>query len=167
MHFHDRIGDMKHRLFIPEAVRIVDHIGSKALCLEFMCQLLVDSGSLVFADRFLAAVKSREEVMSTGIGKEVAIPHARDITVKELKTALCLFRSGVDFKSVDGKDVKLVFLTAVPQDSNREYMKVLKGLSEYLSQDSKRLPMLEAKDEKELFEYALQIETQIHLANHH
>lgn len=156
---------MKDQLFAPEAVRIVDHMPSKALCLEFMCQLLVESGSLEIVDHFLDAVKSREEVMSTGIGKGVAIPHARDISVKELRTALCLIRNGIEFESLDRKPVKLVFLTAVPNDANREYMSVLKGLSEYLRQDDKRLPMMEAKDEKELFEYARQIESQIHLAN--
>ncbi|MGI6198269.1 MAG: PTS sugar transporter subunit IIA [Candidatus Cloacimonadaceae bacterium] len=156
---------MKDRLFTPEAVRIVDHMDSKSLCLEFMCQLLVDTGSLELADRFLDAVKGREEVMSTGIGKGVAIPHARDATVKELKIALCLIRRGIDFESLDKKPVNLVFLTAVPSDANREYMNVLKGLSEYLRHDDKRLPMMEAKDEKELFEYARQIESQIHLAD--
>lgn len=156
---------MKDQLFTPEAVRIVDHMASKAVCLEFMCQLLVDSGSLEIADRFLDAVRGREEVMSTGIGKGVAIPHARHDSVKELRTALCLVRSGIDFESLDRKPVKLVFLTAVPSDANREYMSVLKGLSEYLRHDDNRLPMLEAKDEKELFEYARQIESQIHLAN--
>lgn len=165
MNFHGKIRDMKDQLFTPEAVRIVDHMASKAVCLEFMCQLLVDSGSLEAADRFLDAVRSREEVMSTGIGKGVAIPHARNETVKKLRTALCLIRNGIDFESLDKKPVRLVFLTAVPSDANREYMSVLKGLSEYLRHDNNRLPMLEAKDEKELFEYARQIESQIHLAD--
>jgi mannitol/fructose-specific phosphotransferase system IIA component (Ntr-type) len=95
----------------------------------------------------------------------VAIPHARNETVKKLRTALCLIRNGIDFESLDKKPVQLVFLTAVPSDANREYMSVLKGLSEYLRHDNNRLPMLEAKDEKELFEYARQIESQIHLAD--
>ena len=158
---------MNSTLFMPQLVRVVDHIGSKALCLEFMCQLLSDAGCLEFADRFLAAVQTREAVMSTGIGKEVAIPHARELGVKELKVAMCLFGRGIDFQAVDNKPVRLVFLTAVPQDAGREYMTLLKGLSEYLRQDALRLPLLNAKDEKELFEYARQIESQIYLADTH
>lgn len=149
------------RLFLPDLVRIVDGFDTKAECLEYLCGLLADSGCLSFPDRFLAALKSREEVMSTGIGRAVAIPHARDLTVTELRIAVCLLRSSLDFDAVDGVPVRLVFMTAVPETASREYMKILRGLSEYLRQDEMRNQLFEARDDKELFDYVLQIQAHI------
>ncbi|HCM16433.1 MAG TPA: PTS system IIA component fructose subfamily (modular protein), partial [Candidatus Cloacimonas sp.] len=76
-------------LFKPELVRIVDAFKSKSDCLDYMAELLSDSGCLSFPDRYLAAVKGREEIMSTGIGRGIAIPHARDLTVECLRIAVC------------------------------------------------------------------------------
>ncbi len=62
-----------------------------------MANLLSESGCLSFPDRFLAAVKGREEIMSTGIGKGIAIPHARDLTVSCLRIAVCLVKQDLAF----------------------------------------------------------------------
>jgi fructose-specific phosphotransferase system IIA component len=123
-------------LFKPELVRIVDAFQSKSDCLNYMACLLSASGCLSFPDRYLAAVKGREEIMSTGIGKGVAIPHARDLTVECLRIAVCMISQALDFNSVDSEPVNLVFMIAVPQNSNQEYMKILRNLSEYLRTDS-------------------------------
>lgn len=154
-------GEMMNRLFQPELVRIVDKFDTKGQCLEFLTQLMADSGCLSFPDRFLAAVKGREEIMSTGIGKGVAIPHARDLTVNCLRIAVCMLREGLDFQSVDNQPVRLVFMIAVPQSSNKEYMKILRSLSEYLRQDANRDLLNRASSERELFEYVHQIEDHI------
>lgn len=146
------------RLFEPELVMIVDEFESKADCLCYMTNLLDESGCLVFPDRFLAAVRGREDIMSTGIGRGVAIPHARDLTVTALKIAVCLIRKPLDYQSVDDQPVQLVFLIAVPQSSNKEYMNILRSLSEYLRQDDKRNQLLKAKDESELYHEVLAIE---------
>ncbi|MBM4399758.1 MAG: PTS sugar transporter subunit IIA, partial [Candidatus Cloacimonetes bacterium] len=60
------------KLFLKSNVKIVDGFETKSECLEYLTGLLAESGCLQFADRFLAAVKGREEIMSTGIGREVA-----------------------------------------------------------------------------------------------
>lgn len=146
------------RLFLPELVKIVDSFPSKMACLEYMTELLATSGSLSFPDRFLAAVKGREEIMSTGIGKGVAIPHARDLTVTHLHAAACLIREPLEYQSVDDLPVQLVFMIAVPQSSNREYMRILRSLSEYLRQDANRADLLRSTNESGLYEHVLKIE---------
>jgi len=161
MYFTIRFGEKMNRLFQPELVRIVDTFDTKGQCLEHLTQLMADSGCLSFPDRFLAAVKGREEIMSTGIGKGVAIPHARDLTVSCLRIAVCMLRDGLDFQALDAQPVRLVFLIAVPQSSNREYMKILRSLSEYLRQDDNRNQLISATSERELFDYVHQIEDHI------
>jgi fructose-specific phosphotransferase system IIA component len=148
-------------LFKPELVRIVDAFENKAECLNYMAELLSASGCLSFPDRYLAAVKGREEIMSTGIGRGIAIPHARDLTVNNLKIAVCKIADALDFQSVDDEKVNLVFMIAVPQNSNHEYMKILRNLSEYLRQEENRNLLLSASTDTELYEYVHEIEDSI------
>ena len=147
-----------NRLFQPELVKIVRGFETKAACLNFLTTLLAESGCLLYPDRFLAAVQGREEIMSTGIGKGVAIPHARDLTVSCLKIAVCLIRTPLDYQSVDDLPVQIVFMIAVPQSSNKEYMMILRSLSEYLRQSENRDKLLNATDEAGLYNEVIQVE---------
>jgi fructose-specific phosphotransferase system IIA component len=146
------------KLFKRGLVKIVDGFDSKDNCLDYMAGMLAESGCMEFPDRFLAAVKGREEIMSTGIGREVAIPHARDLVVNTLRIAVCLLKKPLDFQSMDNKKVKVVFMIAVPQNSNTAYMMILRSLSEYLKQDDKRLLLIQSKTEDELFVQVSEIE---------
>jgi fructose-specific phosphotransferase system IIA component len=151
-------------LFSPELVRIVDAFESKSECLDFMTKLLSKSGCLSFPDRYLAAVNGREEIMSTGIGKGIAIPHARDLTVNCLKIAVCKIRKALDYQSVDNEPVNLVFMIAVPQDSNKEYMKILRSMSEHLRQEKNRAILLDTNSDLELYKHVQTMEDLINAA---
>jgi len=146
------------KLFKPDLVKIVDKFDTKGECLDFMAAMLSNSGCLSFPDRFLAAVKGREEIMSTGIGRGIAIPHARDLTVNSLRIAVCMVRTEMEFNSVDGLPVRLVFMIAVPQNSNQEYMKILRSLSEFLRQEDNRENLFNAVSEGDLYEKVHKLE---------
>ncbi|MDD4308886.1 MAG: PTS sugar transporter subunit IIA [Candidatus Cloacimonetes bacterium] len=150
-----------NRLFKTELVKIVDAFSNKAECLNYMAALLSESGCLSFPDRFLAAVKGREEIMSTGIGRGIAIPHARDLTVSCLRIAVCMIKQALDFNSVDSEPVRLVFMIAVPQSSNQDYMKILRSLSEFLRREDNRETLLNAISERDLYEKVQQLEDKI------
>jgi mannitol/fructose-specific phosphotransferase system IIA component (Ntr-type) len=145
---------------------MIDGFESKNQCLEYMAKLLSDSGCMEYPDRFLSAVKGREEIMSTGIGKEVGIPHARDLMVNTLRIAVCLLKEPLEFQSMDDLPVRVVFMIAVPQNSNQEYMMILKSISEYLKQDDKRLTLLSSSTEDELFSKVSEIEHVINKNTH-
>lgn len=150
-----------NRLFKPELVKIVESFDTKQDCLNYMAEMLSESGCLSFPDRFLAAVKGREEIMSTGIGRGIAIPHARDLTVSCLRIAVCLVRKELEFNSVDSLPVRLVFMIAVPQSSNQDYMKILRSLSEFLRRDENRETLLNALSEGDLYEKVHSLEDKI------
>lgn len=152
-------------LFTPELVKIVDRFDTKGECLNFLAEMLSASGCLSFPDRYLAAVKGREEIMSTGIGRGIAIPHARDLTVSCLRIAVCRVMNPIDFMAVDDQPVSLVFMIAVPQSSNHEYMRILRSLSEYLRQDENRVKLLGATTNVELYNYVHEIEANLGLAD--
>lgn len=146
------------KLFKRSLVKMIDRFEDKDRCLDYMAKMLSDSGCMEFPDRFLAAVKGREDIMSTGIGKEVAIPHARDLMVNTMRIAVCLLHEPLEFQAMDNLPVRVVFMIAVPQNSNTEYMMILRSISEYLKQDDKRANLLASATEEELFTKVSEIE---------
>ncbi|MGM0416572.1 MAG: cation:proton antiporter, partial [Thermodesulfobacteriota bacterium] len=62
------------------------------------------------------AVRAREEVMSTGIGNGVALPHARIAGLKEVWVVVGISSRGIDFDAPDGKPANLIFLILTPED---------------------------------------------------
>ena len=64
----------------------------------------------------VAAILKREELGSTGIGNGVAVPHTKHASVNKLVAAIALVRDGVDFQSLDGGRVHIMFLLVSPPD---------------------------------------------------
>ena len=77
----------------------------------------------------LAGLNEREQLGSTGFGQGVAIPHAK---IDGLGQIYCLFArlgEAVDYKSIDGRPVDLVFLLLSPPDAGAEHLKALASIS--------------------------------------
>jgi PTS system fructose-specific IIC component len=81
-----------------------------------------------------SAVLEREEVMSTGVGNGIAIPHAKVELMDHPIVAFALLKKPVDFGSADGKLVDLVFLVAGSTSGNSQHLKILSSLSRTLIQ---------------------------------
>lgn len=82
--------------------------------------------------RILAALLKREELGSTGVGGGVAVPHAKDSGVARLIGAVADFPKGVDFNSLDGKPVHVIYLFVSPADQLGEHLRVLESISRML-----------------------------------
>ena len=109
--------------------------GTKDEVLEKLVGVLAQSNVLSDSGEFLQAVKERENLESTAIGGEIAIPHARHETVKKIYCAMGIMREPVEFNSLDGKPVKVVFMVAAPPDMNREYIQVIARAARLLKSD--------------------------------
>ena len=102
-------------------------------------------------DKFLADVFEREDLGTTGIGLELALPHARTDAVSSF-IAVGRIDKGVDFKSLDGEPVKLIFLMATPKEEVQNYLKILAHLTRLLKKESLRASLLEVKTPQEFIE---------------
>jgi PTS system nitrogen regulatory IIA component len=74
------------------------------------------------------AVVRREHIQTTGIGHGVAAAHGQTDDVSEVKIALGISRTGIDYHSVDGEPVRLLFVLATPPDNHRDYLTALSGI---------------------------------------
>ena len=109
-----------------------------------LIDILDADGKLSDREQYKAAVLLREMEFSTGIGMGIAIPHAKDASVKEAALTLGLSHKGVDYESLDGTPAHIFFLIAVPADSNDIHLKVLSYISRKLMHQEVRDRLLAA-----------------------
>lgn len=113
-----------------------------------LVNLLFKAGKIKDKDKILEDVKKREELMSTGIGHGVAIPHAKSEGVKTLIAAFGRSKKGIDFKSLDGELVYLFFILISPEEVTGPHIKALAKISRLLKHHYVR-EMLKSADSAE------------------
>ncbi|MEM9837954.1 MAG: PTS sugar transporter subunit IIA [Pseudomonadota bacterium] len=107
------------------------HLDVPATCKRSVLERLADvaSGSLgLSSSELLDKLMERERLGSTGVGSGIAIPHAR-VEVPELSGVLLRLRDKVQFESIDGQPVDLVFLLLAPEADNANHLKALSRIA--------------------------------------
>ena len=102
--------------------------GNKRALLQQLAQIAAGRQD-ADAGEILSSVSERERLGSTGFGQGVAIPHGK---IEGLSRIYCLFvrlSDPVDYKSIDGQKVDLVFLLLSPPDAGAEHLKALAAIS--------------------------------------
>lgn len=110
------------------------------------------------------AVFEREKVMSTGVGKGLAIPHAKTPVVDENLAAFALLKEGLPFDSIDNEPVRLVFLLVGPESKNSLHIKLLSRISRLMNSASFREKILQCSSSEELLE-AFRLEEEKYFVN--
>lgn len=103
-----------------------------------MVGALLEAGSIAEEDTedIIKAIMKREELGSTGIGRGVAVPHTKHASVDNLVGTVAISRDGVDFNSLDGERVQLVFLLISPPDRPGDHLRALENISRQLRDDT-------------------------------
>lgn len=104
------------------------------------------------ANQILEAVKERENIMSTGVGKGLAIPHGKTAAIEQTYAAFAILKEPVDYEAIDHKPVKMVFLLAGPQTSNSLHIKMLSRISRLMNNSNFRGRLLECTTAEEIIE---------------
>jgi len=87
-------------------------------------------------DSVIEAILKREELGSTGIGRGVAVPHTKHPSVKELIGTVAISDAGVDFDSLDGEKVHLLFMLISPPDRPGDHLRALENISRQLRDET-------------------------------
>lgn len=99
------------------------------------------------------AIFHREELMSTGIGLGIAVPHARIKGVKELIMAVGVFPKGIhDYETIDDNPIKIVVLIIAGEKQHKAYIQVLSLIVSKLKDNEVREKIIKAQSREELFE---------------
>lgn len=95
------------------------------------------------------SVFEREEIMSTGVGKSLAIPHGKVKSIEKNYASFAILKNPIDYDSIDGEPVKMVFLLAGPESKNSTHIKLLSRISRLMNSTAFReaLAMCETSEE--------------------
>lgn len=103
--------------------------GSKSEALDEVIALMAASGKINDVESYRKQVYAREEESTTGIGEGIAIPHGKCDAVTKPGLAAMVVKDGVEFDSLDGEPVTLIFLIAAPNTKDNVHLDVLSKLS--------------------------------------
>jgi mannitol/fructose-specific phosphotransferase system IIA component (Ntr-type) len=126
------------RIRVPLGSRTKDDL------LRELVELATPGSGRETVEAILAAVRDREQLLSTGIGSGVAIPHGKTPVVDQLIMAAGVTGEPVDFDALDGQPVELLFLLIGPESASGAHIKVLSRISRLLRREELRERLREA-----------------------
>lgn len=109
----------------PENMTLKLRATERVEAIKELIDLLYASGAITDKEEILKAVLLREEEFSTGIGYQVAIPHARSKFVKKASISYGASAAGIEWPTEDGMKPRMIFLIAVPDTVSNEHLKLL------------------------------------------
>jgi len=142
----------------PEGFLLEKRIGckveaaSKKRVLEQLGQRLAETVPALTQDLVFDALLERERLGSTGLGKGIALPHARMAQVSQAIGAFITLTEGVDFDAIDGAPVDLAFAMLVPAEATDEHLQLLSKLAQMFNDKGFCGTLREAETDRELFE---------------
>ncbi|WTP57966.1 fructose-specific PTS transporter subunit EIIC [Streptomyces phaeochromogenes] len=122
--------------------------GDKEAAIREMAGLLAATGKVTDVEELVAAALRREEQGTTGLGEEIAIPHAKTDAVTAPVVGFARSAEGIEWGSLDGTKAKLVFMISVPEAAaGDEHLRILALLSRKLMDTGFRERLMTAPDE--------------------
>jgi PTS system nitrogen regulatory IIA component len=115
-----------------------------------MVDLLLSGGKINNRDKVLAAIREREQKMSTGMQNGIAIPHAKSDTIDTLVAAIGLKPEGIDFDSLDGEKATIIVMTLSPTKRAGPHIQFLAEISRQLNDVNVRERMLSSSSAEDL-----------------
>lgn len=148
MGYNMRITDLLDKRSISMNAAPAD----KKETLDLAVELMAKSGKLSDVEKYRAQVYAREEESTTGIGEGIAIPHGKCDAVKAPGLAAMVIKNGVEYESLDGEPVTLLFLIAAPNTRDNVHLDVLSKLSVMLMDENFTTSLRNAKSVEEFLQ---------------
>ena len=142
-------------LLTLERTRSNQDTGSKRGALELLTQVIAQDLPDIEADDLFRRFLARERLGSTGIGHGIAIPHCRINSASGAIGALITLTQPVEYDSIDGEPVDILFAMLVPEEAHDEHLKNLAALASALTRSEFRQRLRVASDSPTLFQAAI------------
>jgi len=119
-------------VLLPEFIKIDLDAEEKSKAFEELVAHYCRVDNSTCGDQILDAIVKREAKMSTGFRKGIAVPHGKTDAVTSLRGALGISRKGVQYDSLDGEPVYLMFMIISPVDEPENHLRMLRHLAQLL-----------------------------------
>ena len=116
-------------------------------------------------DDILDAIISREAKMSTGVRKGIAVPHGKTSAVDTLRGVLGISQKGIQYDSLDGEPVYLLFMIISPLEDSEKYLRLLKHLAELMEIPQFQVELQAQNDPQNAFKVIRKFEEMLSMNN--
>ena len=137
-------------LFVKEAMDLQLSTTDKPSTLKYLAERFHQAGGVSDVEAYVAALEVREAQSTTGVGDEIAIPHAQHESIKSAAIVFGRSDAGIDWESFDGQAAKFVFMIAAPAGGGGEHLQALAKLSSVLMQPATKAALAAAKTPEEV-----------------
>ncbi len=135
-----------NQLLRPEQVRIRLPGATKAEVINGLVDVLDGHEDIDSLDAVRDAIFDREEMMSTGVGKGLGLPHAKTPSATDTVATFATTEQPVDFGAIDDDPIRLLLLLVGPEDHKSKHIKILGRISRLVSRDSLRERLISAEE---------------------
>ncbi|MEQ8314371.1 MAG: PTS IIA-like nitrogen regulatory protein PtsN [Gammaproteobacteria bacterium] len=142
-------------ILTPERCHSQMDWSSKKRILTGISEILGEQFSNLDAVNIYDSLMAREQLGSTGLGKGIAIPHCRVTGCTDIIGSLITLQEPVDYDSIDGKGVDLLFVLIVPEERTDEHVKTLASLAELLNDEDFCLTLRTTHDSEDMYSIAI------------
>ncbi len=134
----------------PEAVIVELKATDKKSAIVELVEVLKTTKKVKKTDEIIEVVLEREKLGSTGIGQGVAIPHGKTDVLQEQVGVLGISHKGIEFNSLDGEPVHIIFLLVGPVEVAGQHLKALSRISRLFKDKFLRQAIRDAKTVEEV-----------------
>lgn len=136
-----------------DTIQIGMQVKDKQDLLEKITDLAMKSGKIINRSFVLKSILDREKIMSTGIGKNICLPHAKTDFIEAPVAALATLSTPIDFHSLDGEPVNICFLLLGRENNVGMHLRLLSKISRFLNNDEFREKILNSKTPEEIMHH--------------
>lgn len=137
------------QLFIKDAMDLSLSTTSKDSTLRYLAEQFGKAGGVSDVDSYVSKLEAREAQSTTGVGDQIAIPHAQDVSITEPAIVFGRSDAGIEWESFDGEPAKLIFMIAAPEGGG-EHLQALAKLSGILMNPEAKEELLNAQTPDEV-----------------
>ncbi len=127
----------------PDMVTFLN-VNSRNQAVQSLVDLANNYGKILDKQNFYDAIIDRERIVSTGIGMAVAIPHAKLPGYDDFFITVGILSEGIDWNTIDGSSVRIIFMIGGPDDKQTEYLQILSGITAAVKNEDRRKQIINA-----------------------
>jgi len=135
-----------HDVFQPEFIKVNLEAEDKDEAFEELVSHYCQTSKSDVREEILEALRKREAKMSTGIQKGIAIPHGNTDIIDSVIGVLGISKKGIDYDSLDGEPVYLLFMMVAPLKDTEKHLRLLKRIAELLENPQFIIDLQSQKD---------------------
>lgn len=147
------------QLFVKAAMDLNLQTEDKATTLRYLAERFAAAGGVSDVDSYVEKLSAREALSTTGVGEEIAIPHAQDASIKSAAIVFARSHAGVEWASFDDQPAKLIFMIAAPEGGG-EHLQALARLSSILMNPEAKVALLQAETADEVVDVIARFEAE-------